>query len=59
MTWVAVPRLPGGTWVFASLDCGHIRAIRHGTEIPENWEVILCFTCGEYAQIRHTGVIRV
>lgn len=59
MTWVAVPRLPRGSWVFATLSCGHIRAIRHGAEFPENWEITLCFTCREYQDIVSTGVIRV
>jgi hypothetical protein len=59
VTWVAVPKLPRGTWVFATLGCTHIRVLRYGEEIPEGWELIFCMICANYEEIRHAGVIRV
>jgi len=58
VTWVAVPRLPRGIWVFATLSCTHIRVLRYGG-IPEDWELIFCMICANYEAVRDAGVIRV
>lgn len=60
MSWAAIPRYPprDGIWTFTTLGCGHIRAIGPGMNAPAEWELVFCFTCREWQDVRAFGVIR-
>jgi len=60
MTWVAVPKLPQGTWACMFLACGHVR-VRRAAACIENWEweSIFCLICLNYRTIVDTGTVRV